>query len=126
MRSVRSPRAMRRKKLRRRRERTCPRPAPRRPRADPLLPAHALKPHRSAVPLFADLLGLCGRSDPAAWPMGWLLDGPGARVPLPSARRLGLRSAAGAAGPARFLGAPVALRSLAFAQRAIGGKPCLA
>jgi hypothetical protein len=34
---------------------------------------------------------------------------------LPSARRLGLRSAAGAARPARFLGAPVALRSLAFA-----------
>src|ERR1700677_2524336 len=115
MRSARSPRAMRRKRLRRRRERTCPRAAPRRPRADPLLPAHPLKPHRPAVPVFADLLGLCGRSDPAAWPVGGLLDGLGARVPLPSARRLGLRSAAGAARPARFLGAPVALRSLAFA-----------
>ena len=60
---------------RRRRERAGCRAAPRRPRADPLLPAHAFEPHRPAMPVFADLFGLCGRGDRAPWPVGRLLDG---------------------------------------------------
>src|SRR5580658_2641020 len=126
MRSVRSPRARRRKRSRRRRERVCSRPAPRRPRADPLLPAHAFKPGRPGVPISADLLGLYGRGDRAARPVGGLVDGPGARVPVPPVGRLWLRSAARPARSARFLGPPLALRRLAFAWRVKGGEPCLA
>src|SRR5271166_1988384 len=125
MRSVRLPRARRRKRSRRRRERVYPRPAPRRPRADPLLPGHALKPGRPGVPIFADLLGLYGRGDRAPWPMGGLVDGPRARVQVQPVGRLRLRSAAGPARSARVLGPPLALRSLAFAWRVRGREPCL-
>ena len=72
---------------------------------------------RPRVPVFADLLGLRGRSDPAAWAVGGLVDGLGAGMPLPPVGRLGLRPAAAAASLAGFLGAAVALSSLALAPR---------
>ena len=91
-------------RLRRRRERACAHAARRRAHADPLLPAHTFKLGRPAVPIFADLLVLHGPGDPAAWALGWLLDGLGAGVPLPSLGRLGLRSAARATRPAALPG----------------------
>ena len=61
---------------------------------DPLLPAHAVRPDRPAVPLSADLLGLRRRGDRAPRPLGRRLDGRGAHLPLPSLGRVRLRSAA--------------------------------
>ncbi len=98
---------------RRRRERDRSRAASRRPCADPLLSAHTFRPHRPAVPIFADLFGVCGRGDRAPWPLGGLLDGPGARVSLPPLGRLGLRSRARSSSPERLMGATVALWTLA-------------
>src|SRR5271165_2164255 len=115
MRLVRSPRAQRLSRPRRRRERARPRAAPSRPRADPFLPAYTLGPDWPAVPIFADLLGLCRRGDPAARPLGGFLDGSGASLPLPPVGRLGLRSAAPSAPRRRLLGAPMALWALASA-----------
>src|SRR5271166_3608579 len=113
MRSARSPRAQRLSRPRRRRERARPRAAPSRPRADPFLPAHALRPDWPAVPILAELLGLCRRGDPAARPLGGLLDRSGASLPLPPVGRLGLRSAARSAPRRRLLGAALALWGLA-------------
>ena len=87
-------RARRRPRTRRPRERARLRAAPRSPGADPGLPAHALEPDRPAVPLFADLFGLCGRGGRPPWRVGRLLDGTGARVPLPPVGRRRLRPAA--------------------------------
>src|SRR5271170_6774829 len=113
---LRSPRARRLLRPLRRRERARFRAASGRPRADPLLPAHTLEPGRQAVPVFADLFGLCGRGDRAPWPLGGLLDGLGARVPLPSVGRLRLRSAARPAPPDRLMGATLALWALALGR----------
>src|ERR1700733_16208196 len=87
--------------------------APGRARADPLLPAYIFEPARPEVPLFADLLGLYGRGDRAPRPLGGLLDGRGACVPLPPLGRLRLRSAARSAAHGRLMGA-LALWTLAF------------
>src|SRR5271156_3306521 len=113
MRSVRSRRAKRSSRGLRRRERAWSRAAARRPRADPVLPAHALEPHWPAVPLSAELLGLCGCGDRAARPLGGLLDGGCARLPLPPVGRRRLRSAARSAVPRRLVGSALALWALA-------------
>ena len=114
MRWRRSPRARRLARPRRRRERAGLGAAPRSPRADPLLPAHVFEPDRPSVPVFADLFGLYGRGDGAPWPLGRLLDGAGACVPLPPLGRLRLRSAARPASAHRLMGATLALWTLAF------------
>src|ERR1700729_3494918 len=114
MRWLKSPRARRLARPRRRRERARSRAASRRSRADPLLPAHALQSDRSTVPLFADLFGLCGRGDRAPWPWARRLDGLGARVPLPPVGRLRLRPAARSACPQRLMGAALAVWALAL------------
>src|ERR1700722_5639051 len=110
----RSLRARRPARPRQRRERAGSGAAPRRPCADPLLPAHTIEPDRPAVPVFADVFGLHGRGDGALWPLGGLLDGPCAGVPLPSLGWLRLRSAARPASHEGLMGAALALRTLAF------------
>src|SRR5271156_4904583 len=114
MRWRRSPRARRLARPRRRRERVSLGAAPGRARADPLLPAYLFEPARPAVPVFADLLGLYGRGDRAPRPLGGLLDGRGAYVPLPPLGWLWLRSAARPASAYRLMGATLALWTLAF------------
>src|SRR3984957_17373667 len=114
MRWLKLPRARRFARPRRRRERVRSRAASRRSRANPLLPAHVFGPGRPSVPVFADLLGLCGRGDRAPWPLGGLLDGRGARVPLPSLGRVWLRPAARSAAHGRLMGATLALWTLAL------------
>src|SRR3984957_17061563 len=114
MRWLKSPRARRLARPRPRRDRAGSRAAPRRPCADPLLPADTLRPYRPSVPLFADLFGLYGRGDRTPWPLGWLLDGAGARVPLPPLGRLRLRPAARPVSHEGLMGAALALRTLAL------------
>src|SRR5271155_2691295 len=116
MRWLKSPRARRFARPLRRRERAGLGAAPGRPRADPLLPAHVFEPGRPSVPVFADLFGLHGRGDRAPWPLGGLLDGAGARVPLPSLGRLRLRSSARSASHGRLMGSALALWALALGR----------
>src|ERR1700735_5451971 len=112
----RSRRARRLARPRRRRERAGSGAAPRRPCADPLLPAYIFEPDRPAVPVPGDLFGLHGRGDRAPWPLGRLLDGPCAGVSLPSLGWLRLRSAARPASHKRLMGAALALWTLALGQ----------
>lgn len=71
------------------------------------------------MPLFADLLQLCRRGDLPSRTLGWRLDGISAGVPLSSARRLRLRSAARCDSSRRELAAAVALRQVAQADGVI-------
>src|SRR5271169_3681780 len=116
MRWLRSPRGTPLTRPRRRRERDRSRAASRRPCADPLLSAYAFEPNRPAVPVLADLFGLCGRGERAPRPLGGLLDGPGAGVPLPPLGRLRLRSHARSASPEGLMGATLALWTLALGR----------
>ena len=96
------------------RDLTDGRAAPGRARADPLLPADTLRPYRPPVPVFADLFGIYGRGDRAPRSLGGLLDGCGARVPMPSLGRLRLRSSARPASHGRLMGSALALWTLAL------------
>src|ERR1700722_14225644 len=116
MRWLRSARARRLTRPRRRRERAGLGAASRRPCADPLLSAYAFEPDRPAVSVLANLFGLCGRGDRAPRPLGRLLDGVGAGVPLPPLGRLRLRSHARSASPERLMGATLALWTLALGR----------
>src|SRR3984885_7326680 len=116
MRWLRSARARRLTRPRQRRERDRSCAASRRPCADPLLSAYAFKPDRPAVSVLANLFGLCGRGDRAPRPLGRLLDGVGAGVPLPPLGRLRLRSHARSAPPERLMGATLALWTLALGR----------
>src|ERR1700733_13939332 len=114
MRWLRSARVRRLTRPRRRRERDRSRAASRRPRADPLLPAHVFKPDWPAVSVLANLFNLCGRGDRAPRPLGRLLDGVGPGVPLPPLGQFRLRSRARSASPERLMGATLALWTLAL------------
>ena len=96
-------------------------PRPRRPCRDPFLPVDPVGRARPAMPLPADLLGLCGRSDPAAWRLGGRLDGCGADLPLPPLGRGGLRSSARGSGFRGDVADAVAARALAHPVRRAGG-----
>src|ERR1700729_3452006 len=108
MRWLKSPSARRFARPRRRRERAGLGAAPGRARADPLLPAHIIEPGWPSVPVFADLFGLYGRGDRAPRPLGGLLDGRGARVPMPPLGRLRLRSSARSYSHGRLMGSALA------------------
>jgi hypothetical protein len=113
MRWRKSPRARRLARPRRRRERISLGAAPGRARADPLLPAHTFERGRPAMPVFAHLFRLYGRGDRPPRPLGGLLDGRGARVPMPPLGWLWLRPAARPASHEGLLGSALALWTLA-------------
>ena len=81
--------------------------------------------HRPAVPLSAELLGLCGRGDRPPRPVGRDVDGRCADLPLPSVGRLRIRSAAAgdsaAAPPGRGRGDTAAGGSAATDPRLASG-----
>jgi hypothetical protein len=61
---------------------------------DPRLSADPVFDRRDPLPAFADLLGLYGRGDRAAWALGGRRDGHCAALPLPSVGHLWIRSGA--------------------------------
>ena len=61
---------------------------------DPRLSAHPVLDRRDPLPAFADLLGLYGRGDRAAWALGGGRDGHCPALPLPPVGHLRIRSGA--------------------------------
>src|SRR5271165_6295623 len=87
---------------------------------DSTVPTHAVERPRPAMSLFAELLGLRRRGDPAPWTLGRRLDGRRADLPVPPVGRLGLRSAARGVARRRELGAALEVWPLAFSALMIG------
>ena len=88
-------------------------------RADLDLPAHAVAAGRLQLSASADLLGLWGRGDRALWTMGWRMDDTGATLALPALGHVGHRQCAAGNARRRALVSAVALRPLAWRQRAL-------
>lgn len=89
-----------------------------------IAPAHsglslfAVRLHGPAMPLSADLLGLCGRGHTNAWRLGRRMDGRGANLPLPSLGRARVRPGARAGARRRALVSALDLWRVAAAEGA--------
>src|SRR5579871_3809938 len=93
--------------------------APTGARVDLALSAYPLSAGRIQLPSFADLLGLCGRSDRSLWTMGRWMDGAGAAVALSAVGNLGNRQRPADAAFRRAMVSAVAVWTLARRQRSL-------